>query len=69
METTERLRELARQRFDAGNIDFINLLDAQRASFAARERLISAKRDYLVAVVNTFRAMGVPPALFEALED
>ena len=69
VDTTERLRELARQRFDAGNIDFINLLDAQRASFAARERLISAKRDYLVAVVNTFRAMGVPPALFDALDD
>ena len=67
--TTERLRELARQRFDAGNIDFINLLDAQRASFAANERLINAKRDYLVAVVNMFRAMGVPPALFEVEED
>ena len=69
VETTERLRELARRRFDAGNIDFINLLDAQRASFAASERLIGAKRDYLVAVVNTFRAMGVPPALFEVVED
>ena len=69
VETTERLRELARQRFDAGNIDFINLLDAQRAAFAANERLINAKRDYLVAVVNTFRAMGVPPALFEVEED
>ena len=52
-----------------GSPGFINLLDAQRASFAANERLINAKRDYLVAAVNTFRAMGVPPALFEVEED
>jgi len=61
--TSRRLYDLARQRFDAGNSDFINLLDAQRTWFSATERVIAAKRDYLAATVNTFKAMGVPPVL------
>ena len=62
VETNRRLYDLARIRFDAGNVDFINLLDAQRSWFAATERVVDAKRDHLVAIINTFRAMGVPPA-------
>lgn len=61
--TTKRLYDLARLRFDGGDIDFINLLDAQRTWFLATERVIAAKGDYLAATVNTFKAMGVPPIL------
>lgn len=68
VDTTKRLYDLARRRFDAGNIDFINLLDAQRTLFLATERVIAAKRDYLAATVNTFKAMGVPPVLLEPSE-
>ena len=63
VDTNKRLYDLARQRFDAGTIDFINLLDAQRTWFLATERVIAAKRDYLAATISTFRAMGVPPDL------
>ena len=62
-ETARRLYGLARQRFDAGTIDFINLLDAQRTWILATERVIAAKRDCLIATVNVYKAMGVPPEL------
>lgn len=63
--TSETLYKLARQRYDAGNIDFINLLDAERELFDATERVIQAKRDYLTSIVNAYKAMGVPPTLSE----
>ena len=66
VETTKHLYNLARKRFEAGNIDFINLLDAQRTWFSAAERVAVAKTDYLAATINTFKAMGVPPILLEA---
>ena len=61
--SSERLYDLTRQRFDAGNIDFLNLLEAQRSQFEATERALRAKRDYLTAIVSAYRAMGVPPDL------
>lgn len=65
VDTTRRLYDLARRRFQAGNIDFINLLDAQRTWLLATERVITARQDYIAATVNTFRAMGVPPAVLD----
>ena len=65
VDSTKLLYDLARQRFDAGSIDFINLLDVQRTLFSATDRIIMAKREYLAAAINTFKAMGVPPVLLE----
>lgn len=61
LETNERLYDLALVRFKAGTIDFITVLDVQRNLFTATERFINAKRDYLAAIINIYRAMGVSP--------
>lgn len=57
----KRLYDMARVRYDAGNVDFIYLLDAQRSWFGAQEKQIAAKLNYLTAAINTFKAMGNSP--------
>ena len=55
------LYDLARLRYEAGEIDFLNLLTAQRSWFSARDNLIQAKNDQLLATLNVYKAMGVAP--------
>ncbi len=60
-----QLYDLAKLRYDPGVTDSINLLTAQRSWFRARDSLIQAKNNQLLATVNVFRAMGVAPELAE----
>lgn len=48
----------SRIRFDAGAIDAITLLDAQRTQLQAEDALAQARADRLSASVDMFRAMG-----------
>lgn len=48
----------ARQRFDAGTIDFIDLLDTQRTLLQAQDALYQEKANRLAATVDLYRAMG-----------
>lgn len=59
----ERLYDLAKIRYEAGDSDFLNLLDAQQNVFNARDNLIQAKNDNLQATVNVYKAMGVGPEM------
>lgn len=49
---------LARQRFNAGTIDFTTLLDTQRSLFSAQDAAISARQAQLNAVIDLYRALG-----------
>ena len=60
----ERLASVAQSlkfaslRFDAGYSAYLEVLDAQRLSFAAESDLISARQDRLLAAVDLFLALG-----------
>lgn len=50
--------QLARTLFEAGSVDFMQVLDAQRTRLSAEESLASAEGDLLVAVIRLYKAMG-----------
>ncbi|TCJ11675.1 efflux transporter outer membrane subunit [Parasulfuritortus cantonensis] len=56
----ERLR-LARLRYDAGATSFLEVLDAERAQFAAEQALVQARRALLASTVNLYAALGGGP--------
>lgn len=49
---------LARQRYQAGLVDFTTLLDAQRSALAARDTLASARTELWLAHVRLAKALG-----------
>ena len=49
---------LAQRKFDAGAIDLLELLDAQRTQLDAADALVQGKLDRLQASVDLFRALG-----------
>src|SRR5262245_22686063 len=50
--------DIAKARFDAGAIDYLNLLDTQRSLYVAQDNQISTKQDQLTAFVQLRKAMG-----------
>ena len=50
--------DLTRQLYDAGSIDFQNLLDVQRTLLNAEDSFAQAKLDRLTAAVNLYLALG-----------
>lgn len=49
---------MAEQRYRAGVSSYLEVLDPQRQLFAARLALVQAERQYLVSIVNLYRALG-----------
>lgn len=58
LEEARSAYRLSRIQYEAGAIDFQNLLDAQRTLFNAEEDLALARFDRLIAAVNLVRALG-----------
>lgn len=56
--TLQRSVELARERYENGYSDYIDVLDAERSLFSAQLQLASARGDYDRALVNLYRALG-----------
>ena len=56
--TLQRSVELARERYENGYSDYIDVLDAERSLFNAQLQLASARGDYERALVNLYRALG-----------
>ena len=56
--TLERSVELARERYENGYSDYLDVLDAERGLFNAQLQLASARGDYDRALVNLYRALG-----------
>ncbi|MHA2937473.1 efflux transporter outer membrane subunit [Vibrio sp. RC27] len=50
--------ELAKMRYEKGNDSYIDLLDAQRSLFSARESELSAHLNLLTSRVSLYKAMG-----------
>jgi len=56
--SAEDASSLARMRFDAGSVDFLVVLDAQRQVLAARDQLVQAQVGQATALVGIYRALG-----------
>jgi len=54
----EDATRLSRLRFDAGAVDFLIVLDAERQSLAARDALVQAQVGQATALVSIYRALG-----------
>jgi outer membrane protein TolC len=50
--------DIAKARFDAGAIDYLNLLETQRSLYLAQDSQISINQDQLSAFVQLRKAMG-----------
>ena len=50
--------ELADQRYEAGLVDLLSVLDTQRTLFSTEEQLVLAQGDLLNAFSNLYRALG-----------
>jgi multidrug efflux system outer membrane protein len=50
--------ELAKMRYEKGNDSYVDLLDAQRSLFSARQSELSAHLNLLTSRVSLFKAMG-----------
>lgn len=57
-QAAEKARTLARARFDAGAIDFLAVLDAEREVLAARDRLAQGQTTAAVSLVGVYRALA-----------
>lgn len=58
VESSSRAAELARQRFEAGLTDFLQVLDAQRTQLDAENQLAQAHTTAAVALVALYKATG-----------
>ena len=54
----EEATRLSRLRFDAGAVDLLVVLDAQRQSLAARDALVQSQVGQATALVSIYRALG-----------
>ena len=54
----EDASRLARVRFDAGVVDFLIVLDAERQSLVARDALVQAQVGQATSLVSIYRALG-----------
>lgn len=62
VDAAQRRASLSERRFRAGVNDRIELLDAQRSLYAARQALIQLRQEQAAASINLFRALGGPVA-------
>jgi multidrug efflux system outer membrane protein len=49
---------MAEQRYQSGVSSYLEVLDAQRTLFGAQLSLVQMQRQYLVATVDLYRALG-----------
>jgi multidrug efflux system outer membrane protein len=49
---------LAQLRYEEGEIDYLNILDAERSLFNAQLQLVQAQSDSLIAIVQLYGALG-----------
>jgi len=54
----ETASRLSRVRFDAGAVDFLTVLDAERQTLTARDALVQAQVGQATALVAVYRALG-----------
>jgi NodT family efflux transporter outer membrane factor (OMF) lipoprotein len=57
-ESARSAAQLARTLYEAGSVDFQQVLDADRARLSAEDGLASAESDLLAAVIKLYKALG-----------
>ena len=57
-QAAEAAAKIARARFDAGSIDFLAVLDAERELLSARDRLAQGQTTAAVSLVGVYRALA-----------
>lgn len=57
-ESANEATRLSRLRFDAGSVDLLIVLDAERQSLAAQDSLVQAQVGQAVALVDVYRSLG-----------
>ena len=57
-QASERAAELARQRFQEGATDFLQVLDAERTLLEAQDRRSTGRTDATSALIAIYRALG-----------
>ncbi|RPJ32316.1 MAG: TolC family protein, partial [Verrucomicrobiaceae bacterium] len=50
--------ELARQRYEAGEIDFLEVLDSQRTLLNLEDNLLTSRADRTIAYIRLYQALG-----------
>jgi multidrug efflux system outer membrane protein len=55
---SERAAKLAKIRYDAGAIDYLELLDAQRTQLAAEDQLAEAEAGINLRAIALYKALG-----------
>ena len=50
--------EIARQRYEAGEIDFLDVLDSQRTLLSLEDSLLSTRTDRTTAYIRLYQALG-----------
>ncbi|MDO6748672.1 TolC family protein, partial [Gilvimarinus sp. 1_MG-2023] len=63
LENNQELLALADIRYQYGDTDFSDLLNAQRTFFNARDSLVVQRQKHIQALVELYVAFGVAPAL------
>jgi NodT family efflux transporter outer membrane factor (OMF) lipoprotein len=63
LENNQRLLSLAEVRFDSGDTDFSDLLNAQRSLFSAEDSLVVIRQNHLNALVSLYLVLGDIPAV------
>ncbi len=58
LEANEQYYDLAKMRYEKGNDSYIDLLDAQRSLFSARESELTSHLSLLTSRINLFKALG-----------
>lgn len=54
----QKASSVAKERFEGGKSSYLEVLDAERNLFSSELRLADARRDRLLSVVQTYRALG-----------
>jgi outer membrane protein TolC len=56
--STRRAANLARQRFEGGLTDFLNVLDAERDAFTAQDSLAQSRTQTATSLIAVCKALG-----------
>jgi outer membrane protein TolC len=57
-ESASRAAQLAEARFEAGDTDYLSVLDAQRSRLAAQDELAQSEGQITTALVRLYKALG-----------
>lgn len=58
VEASARAVDLARERYQSGVVDFLNVLDSQRLLFVAQDQLVESDQSVTVSLISLYKALG-----------